>query len=461
MVIPTISLFSQEKREGTTDQSLPLGDEKKETPISQTNKELQNTNPSPIQPNTGNSASSPNPANSGNTTSPTTPNPTNTGTVAPATENKSNWETGLGKGIRAVSNDGKHSIQIRFRSQMQGNQTFQLDPSQDTSNFLVRRTRLALRAGLFNDTWLVNLQLGFAERDMESQRRNTLRDANIIYNQYRDVKVAFGQMKVPFSRQRWNSSSALQTVDRSSVNSEFNLDRDVGAYLFSEDLFGNKRMFAYYLGVFGGQGRNRVERQTPGVLTVARFIFSPFGGMSKSGSDNDWLSEVDFARYKDPKISFGVSGAYNKNSDRSLSTHGTEYSFAKFNYSHAAGDIYFKWMGFSFQYEWLWRRANTAYVERTVSSALTREYSRSGQGHFVQLGYLFTNQYELVFRFGEFRPLGETDPTMKYSREVGGALSYYFAEHNLKWQTDYFYYTGTPTAAEGDHVVRTQIQVFY
>lgn len=388
---------------------------------------------------------------------PTTPQ----GNPNGISENKSNWETGLGKGIQATSQDGKHNVQIRLRSQMQGNQSFQLDPSQDTTNFLVRRTRLQMESGLFNDTWLINVQLSFAERDMESQRRNTLRDANIIYNQYRDFKVAFGQMKVPFSRQRWNSSSALQTVDRSSVSAEFNLDRDVGTYLFSEDLFGNKRMFAYYLGVFGGQGRNRVESQTPGVLTVARFIFSPLGGMTRSGSDNDWLSEVDFVRYKDPKISFGVAGAYNKNSDRTLSTHGTEYTFAKFNYSHATGDIYFKWMGFSFQYEWLWRRANTAYVERAVNSALTREYSRSGQGHFVQLGYLFTNQYELVVRFGEFRPLGETDPTMKYSREVGGALSYYFAEHNLKWQTDYFYYTGTPTAAEGDHVVRTQIQVYY
>ncbi|XDD46660.1 porin [Leptospira sp. WS39.C2] len=432
-----------------------VADEKKEQTISPA--------PSGLNQKTGTELSGTDTKNAaGSNQTPTNgASPTTSGTPTSGKENQSNWETGLGKGIKATSNDGKHNIQLRFRSQIQGNQTFQLDPSQDTTNFLVRRTRIALRAGLFNDTWLVNLQLGFAERDIESQRRNNLRDANIIYNQYRDVKVAFGQMKVPFSRQRWNSSSALQTVDRSSVTAELNLDRDVGAYLFSEDFLGNKRMFAYYLGVFGGQGRNRVERQTPGVLTVARFIFSPFGGMSKSGSDNDWLSEVDFARYKDPKLSIGVSGAYNKNSDRSLSTFGTEYSFAKFNYSHAAGDIYFKWMGFSFQYEWLWRRANTAYVERTVSSALTREYSRSGQGYFVQLGYLFTNQYELVFRFGEFRPLGETDPTMKYSREVGGALSHYFAEHNLKWQTDYFYYTGTPTAAEGDHVVRTQIQVFY
>ncbi|MDF3821195.1 porin [Leptospira sp. 96542] len=378
-----------------------------------------------------------------------------------STTQKPKFETGLGKGIQATSEDGKHNIQLRFRSQIQGNQSLQLDPSESTTNFLIRRTRIAVKAGLFNDRFLVNLQMGFAERDLESQKPNNLRDANIIYNEFRDVKLAFGQMKVPFSRQRWNSSSALQFVDRSYISGELNLDRDVGAYLFSEDLFGMKRKFAYYLGAFGGNGRNRAERKTPGVLTVARFIYSPFGGISKTGTDNDWLAEVDFIRYKEPKLALGASGAYNKNSDRSLSTHGTEFTFARFDYSHATADLYFKWLGFSFQYEWLWRRANTAYTEKNVNSVLSREYSRSGQGYFVQLGYLFTSQYELSLRFGEFKPLGETDPNLRYSREVGGALSYYFAEHNLKFQTDYFYYTGLPTVSEGDHVVRAQMQVFY
>lgn len=373
----------------------------------------------------------------------------------------SKFKTGLGQGIQAETEDGKHNIQIRFRAQMQGNQTFQLDPSESTTNFLVRRTRLALKSGLYNDTWLFKLQLGFAERDMEGDRRNVVRDASVTYNQYRDFKISFGQMKVPFSRQRLNSSSALQTVDRSTIGTELNLDRDVGAYIFSEDFLGQKRKFAYYIGVFGGQGRNRVDQNTPGVLTVGRFIYSPFGGMSKSGIDNDWLNEVDFVRYKEPKLAIGASGAFNKNSNRALSTNGTQYTFARFDYSHATGDIYLKWLGFSFQYEWLWRRANTGYSEATVNNVLTREYSRSGQGYFVQLGYLFEANYEICLRYGEFRPLGETDPSLRYSREVGGAVSYYFAEHNLKLQTDYFYYTGNLSAAEGDHVARIQMQVFY
>ncbi|TGN20442.1 porin [Leptospira idonii] len=371
------------------------------------------------------------------------------------------FETGLGKGIRLSSENNVHNIQVRFRAAPRVEQSMNLDQSNDTTNFLVRRTRLAVKGGLFNEEWVFNLQLGFADRDVEADRRNNLRDANIIYNKYRDVKFSFGQMKIPFSRQRWNSSSAMQMVDRSSVTAEFNLDRDVGAMLYSEDLFGAKRKFAYYLGVFGGNGRNRVDTKMPGVLTVGRIIYSPLGGMSKTGSDNDWLSESDLNRYQDPKISFGLSGAYNKNSNRSLSTHGTQYDFARFDYSHATADIYFKWMGFSFQTEGIWRRANAGYVEKEVSNVLKREYSRSGQGYFVQLGYLFPSNYEVSFRFGEFKPLGETDPSLKYSREVGTAISYYFAEHNLKLQTDVFRYTGVPQAAEGDYQIRSQLQVFY
>ncbi|MDZ4728127.1 MAG: porin [Leptospira sp.] len=377
------------------------------------------------------------------------------------TVTKSNFETGLGKGIQATSNDEKHRIQIRFRTQPRATQSFNFDESNDTNNFLIRRTRIAVKGGLYNDEWLFNLQFGFADSDLENDSRNNLRDANVTYNKNRDLKFSFGQMKIPFSRQRWNSSSALQMVDRSSISAELNLDRDVGAMFYSEDLFGQKRKFAYYIGVFGGNGRNRIDVKMPGVLTVGRIIYSPFGGMSKTGSDNDWLSESDLNRYQEPKISFGFSGAYNKNSNRALSTHGALYDFARFDYSHATADIYFKWMGFSLQTEALWRKANSGYMEREVSGTYKREYSRSGQGYFVQIGYLFSNNYELITRFGEFKPLGETDPNLIYSREVGGGLSYYFAEHNLKWQIDYFRYTGIPQGLDGDHVVRTQMQVFY
>ena len=43
----------------------------------------------------------------------------------------------------------------------------------------------------------------------------------------------------------------------------------------------------------------------------------------------------------------------------------------------------------------------------------------------------------------------------------GGSIGNGWLEDNLKWQIDYFRYTGIPQGLDGDHVVRTQMQVFY
>lgn len=382
--------------------------------------------------------------------------------VAPEKKSESvKVESGPGKGFKFETADKLHSIDLRLRIQARADQSMNIDPSTNTTNFMVRRSRIQMGGKLFGDDWKYYFQIGLADRDKETDRRIPLRDASITYNKHRDAKIIFGQMKIPFSRQRWNSSSALQMVDRSIVQSELNLDRDVGVVLFSEDFLGMDRKLAYYVGVFGGNGRNRAENNTPGVLTVARLIYSPWGGISKGGDNNDWLSEVDFNRYKTPKVAFGGAVAYNKNSNRSLSTFGTQYEFARFDYAHATAEVYLKWLGFSFTLEGLKRKADSPYDEKNISGTLKREYSRAAEGAFIQFGYLFQNNWEVSMRFGEYKPIGQTDPNLVRSSEKGIALSHYFLSHNLKLQMDYFNYKGNPAVADGDHQLRFQMQVFY
>ena len=98
------------------------------------------------------------------------------------------------------------------------------------------------------------IQLGFSNRDMEPDLLIPLRDAYVTWQALRDLGIRFGQMKVPFGKQRVVSSSSLQMVDRSIVTSELNMDRDVGLYLMSEDLLGLKGRLMYQAGVFSGQG---------------------------------------------------------------------------------------------------------------------------------------------------------------------------------------------------------------
>ena len=55
----------------------------------------------------------------------------------------------------------------------------------------------------------------------------------IQYNFYKNLSIKLGQGKLPGNRERVISSGNLQFVDRSRLNSRFNIDRDFGAQLLN------------------------------------------------------------------------------------------------------------------------------------------------------------------------------------------------------------------------------------
>lgn len=375
-------------------------------------------------------------------------------------------DTRLGRGLHIKSEDEKFTFQIRARVQARYSRiAVSEDPKQDTEGFEIRRMRLVFRGNLYGKEWSYYVQFGFSNLDTEN-RPLAPRDAIINYNQWNFAKISMGQMKVPFNRQRWNSSSALQMVDRSVINGELNLDRDVGINVFSEDLFKANKKFGYNLGIFGGNGRNIGLKSPPGLLYVGKFTYSPFGGMTRNAfgdEENDRLAESDTSRSEKPRLAISLGIAKNKNTDRSRSTVGTTYQSARFDYLHHEVDMLFKWAGFSFMAEYIRRTANTPYKERedTTTGRLSREYSRSVHGYFVQGGYLFPNFYEISARWGEYWPIGETDPTISYSRERGVGFSKYFSGHDLKIQMDFFHITGSAATLNEQYQFRIQSQVYY
>lgn len=381
-------------------------------------------------------------------------------------EFNSHWFTsGLGEGFTITSDDGESLINLRFRAQLRAVQEIiPEDRSQDNASFLTRRMRMMARGKLKGDEWHYYVQFGFANKDMEPDRPIPLRDSVLTYNGWDSIKITFGQMKVPFNRQRLNSSSALQLVDRSIVSAELNLDRDVGIQASTHDFFGLTKKIGINVGVFGGDGRNRTAKGT-GLLAVGKISYFPFGNFMSNklaGVDDELLSEGDFKRHEKPKIAFSIGGGYNGKTKRDKSTFGEVYEFAKFNYTHGLVDFLIKWQGWSFTSELITRKANLPYQERELPTGeLQREYSRSGYGYFFQAAYLFENNWEVSARWGEMKPLGETDPKFIYSREAGGGVSYYFAKHNLKWQLDYFKLTGNPDLLASSHEIRTQLQLYY
>lgn len=123
-------------------------------------------------------------------------------------------DVGLGRGVTIRTVDDDASLNIRARIQVRA--TAIHNPpgtSDDTSELLIRRARLVFQGNARGPSLTYYLQLSFSNLDNEADLRLPLRDAYMTWSGARDLNVRVGQMKVPFSRQRVVSSSALQMVD--------------------------------------------------------------------------------------------------------------------------------------------------------------------------------------------------------------------------------------------------------
>lgn len=314
--------------------------------------------------------------------------------------------------------------------------------------FQARRVRLVFLGDLADRDLQFYLQLGLAPDDLEPDRLIPLRDAVITWTGHRDVAVRLGQMKVNFSRERMISSSALQMVDRSMVNAELSLDRDVGVQLFSNDLFGLGERLAWQAGVYGGDGRNRT-RLGSGLLYAVRLQLNPFGHF------DDLFLEADLSRSPQPRLSLGLAGGLNQDTVRARSTHGAVLGRAA-DTRHAAADLLFKIAGLSVQSEVLYRDVSARDSE-------PGPLPLSAVGAFVQAGYVLPSGVEVAGRWAAIEPVGP-DAGAVGRTEGSGALGWYVQRHELKLQSDYTVGRGAIgglTTGRLDHLARVQVQVFF
>jgi hypothetical protein len=380
--------------------------------------------------------------------------------VEPQPEPPLTFRAELGQGL-TVSSGEAFALQLRARIQFQTAFTHPAARAVEAGaedatriELLIRRFRIVLSGHVLTRDLRYYIQLGIAPRDMEPDLLVPLRDAYVTWQFHRDVGVRFGQMKVPYGQQRVVSSSALQMVDRSIVTSELNLDRDIGIYLLSEDLFGLGGVIQYQLGVFGGRGRNRFGGMDAAMF-AGRIQVNPFGAF-------DHLVEGDFTRSMQPRLAIGASAAYNIDSNRGRSTHDNVLRVGRFDYLHLGADVHFKCAGFTLLSEIMFREADAPAATGTVDGNMVTEFSRSAWGWFAQVGYMTPIALEIVGRYGEIRPLEGNAPEARFflQREAGGAISYYVHQHALKIQVDYFHLFGDDPRAERDQV-RAQVQLFF
>lgn len=363
----------------------------------------------------------------------------------------------FGEGITLRSDDGDFSLTIRGRIQARA-QLLHTPEDDDTDEdtdlgFLIRRMRLVFLGHLGSPNLQFYIQLGFAPDELENPP-NPIRDAVITWLPTPSFGLRVGQTKVPFNRERVISSSALQLVDRSIVNAELNLDRDIGLQIFHNDLFDLGGRLGVQAGIFGGDGRNRLNEDT-GLLYVARVQVQP------TGRFDDAYSEADLVRSDTPRLSFGAGFAYNQDAHRRRSTHGAFFQLDEgFDVLHAEVDVAFKWAGFSLLAEVLWRRAldddpNVGLVDGVA----VEERFGSALGLMLQAGFLFREGWEVAARFADIRPTHDASDQPE-QRELLGGLGWYILDHNLKLQSDYGVLFSGPFE-DVTHELRVQLQLFY
>ncbi len=364
-----------------------------------------------------------------------------------------------GKGLSFESDDGQFAMAMRLRAQFL--YTGLHEPEEEeplVHSFQIRRARLQFGGHVFGENNRYKTELAFSPRDEGVDGGPTitpLLDWYAELTHVRDLHLRVGQYKVPFNRQRVISSGDLQLVDRSIVQSEFNLDRDVGLHVFSPDL-GGLGVLKYYAGAWINQGRDAMDAAPLHPMYIARVEVLPFGKFAD-------YSEVDFAR-GEPGLSIGAAYAFldDATSDRGIL--GDPFPDGGTADLHTfTGDVLFKGGGFSLLSEGYLRRG-----ERTAGDAvdelgepITAEPVRDGVGWFVQAGYLLgAVPLEVSARYDDLSPSG-TGSALEEAHAAGGGASWYFAEHSLKLQGDYFRLWGADGPSAGADQVRMQLQLAY
>ena len=361
----------------------------------------------------------------------------------------------FGKGLfNLKGKDNTFSMNISARMQFLGTSTWNADNglSNPESNLLVRRARLKFSGFAYSPKLTYKLELGLSNRDTGKANAFTneapkyILDAVVKWNFSGNWVLWFGQTKLPGNRERVISSGNLQQVDRSLLNSRFNIDRDMGFQLrhhfYVSENFLVREMFAFSQ----GEGRNITTGNLGGHQYTGRIEMLPFGKFTGKGD----YSGSDLKFEEKPKLAIGITYDLNNNAVKNRSNQGSymfidgtsinslsNANFYKTNVSTIFIDAMYKNKGFSFMGEYAKRDAKDAFAKNSDGS-LTGDVVQVGNALNLQTGYLLSKTLELSGRY----------TNIDWNKNITGkgaenqytiGVSKYILGHKLKVQTDLSY----------------------
>ncbi|MFN1834233.1 porin [Balneola sp. MJW-20] len=361
-----------------------------------------------------------------------------------------------GKGIVFSPEDGSYEVKLGARFQTLYTGTYDLDTEEYSDQLLTRRARLKFDGFVYSPKIKYKIELALSNRDtrnsssaglpQNSATANIVLDAVAKYEFAENWEVWFGQTKLPGNRERVISSQKLQFVDRSLVNSRFNIDRDLGVHLlYSSNVGGG--VINTHVALAMGEGRNITSGNEGGYDYSGRVEYLPFGKFTNKG---DYFGS-DLEREETPKLSVGVSFDYNDGATRSRGQLGgfvrdLNGDLVSNDLTSVFVDAMFKSNGFSFASEYAYKDG-----DNNVTGFGT------GSGFVAQAGYLFMNNIEPALRFTTIDP--DDVSSLAKRNEYTFGLSKYVVGHNLKIQTDVSY---TDFDARSNEILyRFQVEVAF
>ena len=347
--------------------------------------------------------------------------------------------TSFGKGINFMAADSSFTMKMNFRFQSLYSGEYDIQGEEFESNFLIRRSRLKFGGYAYSPKLKYKVELGLSNRDMSVSSEDgngkgasrMILDAVLKYQFHKNWSLWAGQTKLPGNRERLVSSANLQFVDRSNVNSKFNIDRDMGIQLHGKYKIGDNFILAPKFALAQGEGRDIASGNFGGYSYTGRLDILPLGAFE--GKKEDYILS-DHKRQSKPKLAIGLFGNLNQGAVRQQGQLGkfvydTTGEYANNDLTLIGADLLFKYKGFSILSEF-------GMTDGVMKNDMLNEAYHTGTGFNAQAGYLFENNVELAGRFTTVSPDDKKYSGLKETEEWTLAFSRYFVGHNLKIQTD-------------------------
>ena len=354
----------------------------------------------------------------------------------------------FGKGLfNLMGKDSTWSAKIAARMQLLSSTTWTENSNGNYTdphfNALIRRARLKFDGFVYSPKLSYKLELGLSNRDLSGGSKYTsdapryILDAVVMWNFYQNFELWVGQTKLPGNMERVISSGNLQLVNRSLLNGQFTLDRDMGIQLRHYTHLTDTFVMREILSISQGEGRNITTGNLGGHQYSGRLELLPFGEFE----GGDEYSGGDLKREKKPKLMLAATYNLNLNAVKTRGSQGTymetDYGFHQTDINTLFIDAAFKYNGFSFMGEYAHRDAQDPFA-RNLDGSLTGEVVQVGHGLNLQTGYLFNSNWEVSGRYTNVKlnkNITGENPENQYTL----GLSKYIVGHKLKVQTDMSY----------------------